>query len=129
MTTFTLTLTTKADIVNARNKIRQAAEEIGFSPIDRTKVVTAISELTRTVIRHAAGATMMVQLLDELEKTGMRITVTISDSPAHIPEKPSVLRTILDEELHHVKRLMNTYAITAEPEKGITISTGKWALK
>lgn len=132
-TTFTLTLSTKADIVEARNQTKQAAEKISFPPIDRTKVTTAASELARTVIHHAAGATMTVQLLEELEKTGLMITVTIDEidfgSDSHVTEKTLALCADLDRELHHVKRLMNLYTITPEPGNGLTIQTGKWALK
>ncbi|MCM3762111.1 hypothetical protein M3212_15160 [Alkalihalobacillus oceani] len=132
-TTFTLTLSTKADIVEARHQTKQAAEKIGFPPIDRTKVTTAVSELARTVVHQAVGATMTVELLEELEKTGLMITVTIAEfdfpSTGHVTEKIGALSTDLDRELHHVKRLMNLYSITSEPGNRLVIKTGKWALK
>ncbi len=41
------------DIVNARQKGRELAAELGFSPSDLTLIATSISELARNIILYA----------------------------------------------------------------------------
>jgi serine/threonine-protein kinase RsbT len=41
------------DIVLARQQAREVARSLGLGPVDQSRVATAVSELTRNVVRYA----------------------------------------------------------------------------
>ncbi|AGW14939.1 anti-sigma regulatory factor [Megalodesulfovibrio gigas] len=47
------------DIILARQYARQAAQHMGFSVMDQTKIVTAVSELARNIVVHAGKGKMI----------------------------------------------------------------------
>ena len=47
------------DIILARQYARQAAQHMGFSIMDQTKIVTAVSELARNIVVHAGKGKML----------------------------------------------------------------------
>ena len=51
-------LRSEQDIVDARQRARQIAAAVGFDAIDQTRIATAVSELARNAIEHAAGGTV-----------------------------------------------------------------------
>jgi len=61
------------DIVVARNKARQLAEEIGFSKTAQIKIATAVSELARNVIRYVGFGWIRLKRVSD-PKDGLEIT-------------------------------------------------------
>ena len=56
----TTKINSESDIVLARKSGREIAEEIGFRPVDCTKIVTAISELARNICLYAKSGTSTI---------------------------------------------------------------------
>ena len=52
----TLPVREASDILLVRQLVRECATELGFSVFDRTKLVTAASELGRNTLIHGADA-------------------------------------------------------------------------
>lgn len=69
-----VTLQTDVDVVAARRSVTDWAKEIGFSTLDRTKLVTAVSELARNTVLHGLGGVMSLERLREGVREGLRIT-------------------------------------------------------
>ena len=69
----TLPLTNDTDIVQARQFVRRWAEELKFSLVEQTKVVTAASELARNTVLHGGGGTVRIQLLNDGLRNGLKI--------------------------------------------------------
>ncbi|MBX9723101.1 MAG: anti-sigma regulatory factor, partial [Candidatus Obscuribacterales bacterium] len=61
------------DIASVRASVKRIVALLNFSPVSQTKVVTAASELARNTLEHGKGGNVEIQLLDELERVGIRI--------------------------------------------------------
>ena len=51
------------DIVLARQQVRRLTQELNFSLVDQTKMVTAASELARNALIYGGGGTMEWEIL------------------------------------------------------------------
>ena len=45
----------EADVVLARQRARQIAEQLGFSPLEQTQIATAVSEIARNAYDYGGG--------------------------------------------------------------------------
>ena len=61
------------DIVLARQAVRRMTQELKFSLVDQTKMVTAASELARNAVLYAGGGSLQWEVL-ETPKSGLRLT-------------------------------------------------------
>src|SRR3954471_4518229 len=53
------------DIVQSRQRAREAARQLGFGAVDQSRIATAVSELARNIVRYATdgrGQIMIRQL-------------------------------------------------------------------
>jgi serine/threonine-protein kinase RsbT len=48
------------DVLIARREVKSEAERLGFRWIDQTRIATAVSELTRNIIKHAYRGEVIV---------------------------------------------------------------------
>jgi serine/threonine-protein kinase RsbT len=64
---------TEADIVASRQKVRALAQQLRFSLVDQTKMITAASELSRNTVVHGHGGEMRWELLENGIKRGLRL--------------------------------------------------------
>src|SRR5437588_617978 len=69
----TIPIQTDPDIVRSRQIVRQWAQELQFSLVDQTKLVTAASELARNTVIYGRGGTMRLEVLSENPRTGLRV--------------------------------------------------------
>jgi serine/threonine-protein kinase RsbT len=76
-------LRSQHDIVMARQLVRRLSQEVGFSLVDQTKIVTAASELARNTLIYGNGGLMQWQLLSGSQKKGVRLV--FSDEGPGIP--------------------------------------------
>ncbi len=70
-------INTESDIVTARSKGREMARELGFGIANQTRLATAISELTRNVIRYAGNG--VCGFLDTSGTVELSIRVVVED--------------------------------------------------
>jgi serine/threonine-protein kinase RsbT len=68
-----LPLGNEHDIVLARQNVRRMTQQLGFSLVDQTKMVTAASELARNALIYGGGGTLTWTLLSEGAKRGLRL--------------------------------------------------------
>ena len=61
------------DIVLSRQVRAQAPQELQFSLVDQTKMVTAASELSRNTVVYGQGGEMRWEILDQGLKKGLRL--------------------------------------------------------
>jgi len=69
-----LPLRSEHDIVLCRQAVRRITQELGFSLVDQTKMVTAASELARNAVIYGGGGSAKWILLSEDMKRGLRLT-------------------------------------------------------
>jgi serine/threonine-protein kinase RsbT len=72
-TSGTLPLRGEEDIVASRQKVRALTQQLKFSLVDQTKMITAASELSRNTVVHGGGGEMRWELLDDGERRGLRL--------------------------------------------------------
>lgn len=130
---FMIPLNSYEDVVVARQKARKVMEEMGYSLIDQTKIITAVSELARNIIVHAGKGTMSVLIETKLDKKG--ITCVFADDGPGIPDLHKAMQegfsTVksLGLGLSGSKNLSDDFSIKSSPGKGSTVTITKWLCK
>jgi serine/threonine-protein kinase RsbT len=123
-------LRTDEDVVRARQVVRQAAVDLGFSLVDQTKIVTAASELARNTIIHGGGGGVQVERLRDGRRCGVRLT--FEDQGPGIADIQQALRdgfttgSGLGLGLGGARRLMSDLSISSRPAEGTTIIAVRW---
>ncbi|MBN1238537.1 MAG: anti-sigma regulatory factor, partial [Gammaproteobacteria bacterium] len=69
----TFELRAQEDLVYVRQQARAWSIELGFSLVEQTKIVTAVSELARNTIEHGKGGTARFRWLVNAGRTGLRL--------------------------------------------------------
>jgi len=115
---FHLVLRTERDVVQARQRAREVAAELGLDNQDQIRMATATSEIARNAFRYARNGT--VQFAVGLEEP-QYLEVTITDSGPGIPHLEEVLEgrykstTGMGMGIVGTRRLMDDFAIEASP--------------
>lgn len=109
-----LALLTERDVVQARQRAREIAAELGLDNQDQIRMATATSEIARNAFRYARDGKVTFSL--QLEQP-QRLVVTVADSGAGIPHLDQVLEaryrstTGLGMGIIGTKRLMDEFRI------------------
>lgn len=62
------------DVVLARQAVRRMTQQLAFSLVDQTKMVTAASELARNALIHGGGGTLTWEMVTNGGRSGLRLT-------------------------------------------------------
>ena len=117
------------DVVAVRRRVREASARLGFSLVDRTKVVTAASELARNTVIYGGGGTMQMEMLNG-PRNGLRLT--FEDKGPGIADINLALRdgfttgTGLGLGLGGAKRLVSDFEISSRPGEGTRVTITRW---
>lgn len=122
-----LSLSTERDVVQARQRAREIAAEIGLDNQDQIRLATATSEMARNAFRYARNGKVTFALGLEPPQC---IEVTVSDAGPGIPNLEEILAgryrssTGLGMGIVGTKRLMDDFAIETLPT-GTTVRMAK----
>jgi serine/threonine-protein kinase RsbT len=126
-------ITGEDDIVEARQRARELSKRLGFGLVDQSRIATAVSELTRNVVRYATGGRgeiRMRSLTDPARGTGIEIVV--ADEGPGILDLEEAMRAGftsgpgLGMGLPGTKRLMDEMSIDSALGRGTTVIIRKW---
>lgn len=126
----TYELRSDPDVVLARAGVRDWARQLGLSVVDLTKVVTAASELARNAIVHGGGGVMYLQIINQGERRGLRLTFL--DQGPGIPEISLAMRDGFTSGrgmgigLPGAKRLVNEFDLSSTPGEGTSVTVVRW---
>src|SRR5215813_13367412 len=114
------------DVVVARQVVRRAAQGLGFSLVDQTKIVTATSELARNTVKHGLGGRMDMEVINTGPRNGLRLTFTdqgpgIADIQRAMTDGYTTGKG-LGMGLSGAKRLVNEFEIESAPGKGTRVT-------
>lgn len=118
------------DVAASRQLVRRLAQELGFSLVDQTKLVTATSELARNTVKYGGGGEMRAERVQNEKYVGLR--VTFSD---HGPGIPDVEKAMTDGfstgsglglGLSGAKRLVNEFEIDSRVGEGTRVTITRW---
>jgi signal transduction histidine kinase/CheY-like chemotaxis protein len=124
---FHLALRTERDVVQARQRAREIAAELGLDNQDQIRIATAASEMARNAFRYARDG--RVEFAVELGEP-QSLEITISDSGPGIANLDEILEgrykstTGLGVGLLGTRRLMDGFEIDTRPS-GTTIRIAK----
>jgi serine/threonine-protein kinase RsbT len=128
--TGTLPLRTEEDIVASRQRVRALAQQLKFSLVDQTKMITAASELSRNTVVHGGGGRMRWELLDEGMRRGLRLH--FEDEGPGIPDVKLALTDGwtsgggMGLGLPGSKRLVQEFDLQSTPGQGTRVSITRW---
>lgn len=126
----TLDIRSSADVVSVRQAARALAEQVGFSLVDQTKLVTAASELARNTIDYGGGGSVRLELVENGVRRGVRLTFEdqgpgIADLNLALTDGYTSGRG-LGLGLGGARRLVNDFTIESTPGTGTRIMIARW---
>lgn len=125
-----LPLKSEHDIVLARQAVRKLAQELGFSLVEQTKMVTAASEIARNTVIYGGGGTMTWEMLVDGGKKGLRLR--FEDKGPGIPDLDLAMTdgwtsgTGMGMGLTGAKRLVNEFDLDTRPGEGTRVTLTRW---
>lgn len=126
---FRIAIRSTDDIIEARRKGRELAAALDFPSIDRTLIVSAISELARNIVDRAEQGEIRVHTDETLGATG--IVITAIDNGPGLPDRRGLQggtgpAPALGLGLPGVRRIMDEFEIVSRPRQGTTVTVKKW---
>ena len=121
---------TDADVVLARQAGRELALALGFGTTDGTLIATAISEVTRNIVKFAGTGEVRVSGVQEPARCGL--LVVARDAGPGIPDVQEALSDGhstyggLGLGLPGCRRLMDDFVLDSVPGTGTTVTMCKW---
>ena len=119
------------DLIAVREAARTAAADAGFSLVNQTKLVTAVSELARNAVVHGGGGEVSVDPVQRGTLRGVRLVVSDrGPGIADIAEALTDGHTTghgLGLGLGGARRLVDDFSIESAPGQGTTITIAMWA--
>jgi serine/threonine-protein kinase RsbT len=118
------------DVVRVRQMVRTKAVGAGFSLVDQTKIVTAASEIARNTVDYGGGGDLLIELLREGSRHGLRLTFT--DQGPGIPDLERAMTAGytsgngLGLGLSGAKRLCNEFSVKSTPSSGTIVTLARW---
>lgn len=123
---FTLTIHYEQDVVQARQKTREIAEQLGFDAQDQARLATAVSEIARNAFHYAGGGTVEFYIDGDPQS----FLIRIQDQGRGIPHLADVLagrytsQTGMGIGITGTRRLMDSFEVTSS-KQGTTIVMSK----
>jgi serine/threonine-protein kinase RsbT len=125
-----LPLRNEHDIVLGRQAVRRMAQELTFSLVDQTKMVTAASELARNALIYGGGGLVKWEMLEDGGRRGLRLT--FQDQGPGIANIELALTDGwtsgkgLGLGLTGARRLVNEFELDSTPGVGTRVTVTRW---
>lgn len=119
------------EVVFLRNRVKEYAIKIKMGLVNQTKLITAVSELARNMLRYAGGGEVMVEVVTRGRDNGIRMRFIdkgpgIADIALAMKDGYSTAKS-MGLGLPGARRLVSEFELVSEPGKGTTVSIIKWA--
>jgi len=118
------------DIVMCRQMVRKLTQQLKFSLIDQTKMITAASELSRNTVVYGRGGEMRWEIVQQGIRTGLRLAFE-----DHGPGIPDVELALTDGwtsgsgmgvGLSGSRRLVNDFDLRTTVGEGTCVTVTRW---
>jgi len=127
----TLELSSQDQLAIARRTVQEWATTLGFGTLDRTKLVTAASEIGRNTLVHGGGGRMTIEeVTNDNFQQGLRLT--FEDQGPGIPDIDRALTDgyttakSMGLGFGGAKRLVNEFHVRSAPGQGTTVTLTQW---
>ena len=129
-TTGSLPLLGERDIVMCRQMVRKLTQQIKFSLVDQTKMITAASELSRNTVVYGGGGEMRWEIVQHGIRTGLRLA--FEDKGPGIPDIDLALTdgwtsgSGMGVGLSGSRRLVNEFDLRTVVGEGTCVTVARW---
>jgi serine/threonine-protein kinase RsbT len=123
-------LRSEQDIVLCRQAVRKLTQELKFSLVDQTKMITAASELSRNTLVYGGGGEMRWEFVENGIRQGLLLH--FEDQGPGIPDLKLALTDGwtsgkgMGVGLSGSKRLVNDFEIRTGVGEGTCVSITRW---
>lgn len=120
----------EGDIVTARQHGRALARHLEFSPPDRIRIVTAVTEVARNLLDHSTGGEILLSLASRSEEEG--IVIVGRDRGPGIPDVDRALQVGFSTRggmglgLAGIKSLTHEFGMESRMPNGTTVTAKRW---
>ncbi|MEH2077039.1 MAG: ATP-binding protein [Nostoc sp.] len=124
---FTLEIHYEQDVVQARQRTREIAEQLGFDAQDQARLATAVSEIARNAFQYARGGTVEFCVAGEPQA----FLIRIQDRGGGIPHLADILAgrytsdTGMGLGIMGSRKLMDSFEMESLPGEGTTVVMSK----
>ena len=125
-----ISVVVEQDVILLRNRVKEMAVKIKMGLVNQTRLLTALSELVRNMLRYGNGGTCLVEVVTRGRDNGIRLTFT--DKGPGIPDVDLAMKDgystgkSLGLGLPGTKRLVNEFKIKSVVGEGTEIVIIKW---
>ena len=125
-----LPLKDEHDIVRGRQAVRRMTQELAFSLVDQTKMVTAASEWARNALIYGGGGMLRWEMLLDGGKRGLRLT--FQDQGPGIEDIGLAMSdgwssgSGLGLGLTGARRLVNEFELDSTVGEGTRVTVTRW---
>jgi serine/threonine-protein kinase RsbT len=125
-----LPLRNEHDIVLVRQAVRKMTQQLAFSLVDQTKMVTAASELARNTVVYGGGGILTWEIHSDGLRKGLRLS--FKDEGPGIPDLDLAMTDGwtsgggMGMGLSGAKRLVNEFEIETAPGAGTRVTVVRW---
>ncbi|CAM3371937.1 histidine kinase [Bordetella sputigena] len=115
-------------LVGARDRTRQVGDVFGLEDLQRTRLVTAVSEIARNAVDYARGGRIDFGFCPASATEPQAIIVTIADDGPGITDLPAILSGTNRADgnvqlgIRGARRLVDRFHIESAPGKGTTVT-------
>jgi serine/threonine-protein kinase RsbT len=118
------------DVILLRNRVKEYAVKIGMGLVNQTKLLTAVSELVRNMMRYANGGEVFIEVVSRGRENGVRVSFVdkgpgIADIQLALQDGYSTGKS-LGLGLPGTKRLVSEFSIKSVVGEGTTVVITKW---
>lgn len=127
----TLELRSQDQLALARRTVQEWATALGFGTLERTKLVTAASEIGRNTLVHGGGGRMHItEVANDNLQQGLRLVFEdqgpgIADIGQALTDGYSTARS-MGLGFGGAKRLVSEFEVRSEPGQGTTVTLTQW---
>ncbi|WP_431045935.1 anti-sigma regulatory factor [Roseateles sp. L2-2] len=129
-TSGSLPIRSEPDIVLSRQLVRKLTQELKFSLVDQTKMITAASELSRNTLVYGGGGAMEWAIVQSGVRSGLRLAF-VDEGPG-IPDLELAMKdgwtsgSGMGMGLSGSKRLVNDFELESAPGRGTRVTITRW---
>ena len=106
------------DILLVRQRVKQAAEKLGFGEQDRAQIAAAVAEIVRNAVTYAGGGRVTFQV--EGRAPRRRLTIEVQDQGPGLPPQAESGPGIVA-----ARQLLDHFALETAPGQGTTVKLGR----
>jgi serine/threonine-protein kinase RsbT len=126
----TVIVASDVDVVGARQRGRELAGRVGFSPGDQTVIAAAISEIVRNIVTYARRGEVRMSIEHDGDRSAV-VVIARDDGPG-IADIALAMRDGyttsggLGVGLGGARQLMDEFEIVSAPGRGTSVTMRKW---